>query len=135
MSHSSKLAYHFSAKDNTHSPVHFLCDVIEIEIPDSGEDDADGEEEQSRYRNAAVVALFGLAELACAVIGIQLMLRSAHRDEGEHDVAEHKPDADERALAADVEHAGEQRHQDACDEEGVGQDLQIDRRAVDQKAL
>ena len=78
---------------------------------------------------------FGRAELTRAVIGIPLMLHSAHGDEEKHHISEDKSDAKERTLVADIHHARKKGHQYTRNEESVRQDLDIYRRSVREKAL
>jgi len=87
-----------------------LC-VIKCCVPNNRKDDSNEKEDKSCHKNTAVVMLFGLTELACAVIGISLVPRSAHWDKGEHNISEYESDADERTLAADVHHTRKKRHQ------------------------
>ena len=79
--------------------------------------------------------LFGFAELARTVIGVFLVFHSAHRNEGEHNVSENESDPKERAFAADVQHAGKQRHQYAGNEESIREDLDVYRSPVREEAL
>ena len=76
--------------------------IIKFYIPNSRKDDSNGQEDKARYQNTAVVLLFSLAELTLAVIGISLVLRSAHRDKSEHSVPQNVANAYQRALAADI---------------------------------
>ena len=115
-------------------PVSFLY-VIELYAPNNRKDDSNEEEEKSRDKNAAVIPLFCLADLTRAVIGVELMSGSAHGDECEHDVSENEPDTDERTLSADEEHSRDECHQNARHKEGIRQDLEIDCRAIREKAL
>lgn len=96
-----------------------LC-VIKIYVPNNRQDNSNEKEEQSRYKNTAVISLLGLAELTRAVIRISLVLGSAHRDKGEYDISENKSDAYECPLATDVQHACKKRHQYARNEESIG---------------
>lgn len=88
-------------------------------VPNSRKDDTNEKENKSRYKNMAVVALFGRTKLTLTVIGIFLVPCSSHRDKGKHNVSEDESDADQCTLAADVQHAREKRHQYARDEERV----------------
>ena len=74
----------------------------------------------------SLTLLFALAELACTVIGIALLLCSAHRNKGEHNIPENKSDTYEGTLATDVQHAREKRHQHARNEERIRQNLDVD---------
>ena len=94
--------------------------VIELYAPNSRENDSNEKEEKSRYKNAAVILLFGLTELPLPIIGIELVSGSSHGKEGEHNVSENESDTYECTLTADVQHAREKRHQYARNEEGVG---------------
>ncbi len=96
-----------------------LLYLIIFYVPDNRKDDSDGKEDQSRYENTVITLLFVLAELTLAVIGISLVLCSAHREKGEHDVSKNESDTDQRALTTDVQHAGKKRHQYARDEERI----------------
>ena len=112
----------------------FLC-VIEIYVPNNRKDDSDEKEDQSRYENTAVVLLFGFAHFPLTVIGIPFVLCPSHRDKGEHHVAQYESDTDEGTFAADIQHTCKKRHQYTRNEERVGQDLDIDGRAVRKKAF
>ena len=101
-----------------HSVFHLF--VIEFHIPNNRKDSSNKKEEKSRDKNTAYLVIFGLAQLTRAVIDVFLVSGSTHRDKGQHDVSQHKSDSDQRALAADVHHAREQRHQYARNEECVG---------------
>ena len=93
--------------------------IIKFYIPNSRKDDSNGQEDKTRYQNTAVILLFGLAELTLAVIGISLVLCSAHRDKGKHGVPKYEANAYQRALAADIQHARKKRHQYAGNEERI----------------
>ena len=112
-----------------------LLYIVECHCPNNGEDDSNGKEDQPRHEDVAIAALLCLLELTGPVVGIQLMLCSAHRDKSKHDISDNKSDTYERSLAADVHHTRKQRHQYAGDEEGIRQDLNIDRHTVGEKAL
>ena len=109
--------------------------IIKDCVPNNRKDDSNEEEDKSRYKNTVIITLFGLRKLACPVIGISLLLCSAHRDKGKHSVSKNKSNSDKRTLAADKQQAREKRHQNTGDEESVRQDLDIDRNAVCEKAL
>ena len=66
--------------------------VIELYAPNSRENDSNEKEEKSRYKNAAVILLFGLTELPLPIIGIELVSGSSHGNEGEHNVSENESD-------------------------------------------
>ena len=109
--------------------------LIKFDAPNNRQNDSNGQEEESCHKDTAVLLLFGLAELTRAVVGISLVLGSTHRDKGKHDVPENEADADEGTLAADEEHSRKEGHQHPRDEEGVCQDLKIDRHAIREEAL
>ena len=109
--------------------------IIEHQVPDGGKDDSNGKEDQPRHEDVAIAALLCLLELTGPVVGIQLMLFSAHGNEGQHHVAKNEADSDECPFAADEIHGGKERHQDTCDEEGICQNLQIDRRTLGEESL
>jgi len=112
-----------------------LLDVIICFAPDNRQDDTNGQKNKSRYPNTAVVLFFGLCKLTRTVIGVSLLFCSAHGDKGKHNVSENESNSYERALTADEEHSRKERHQYARHEEGVCPDLEIDRRALGEKAL
>ena len=93
--------------------------VIKCCVPNNRKDNTNNKEDQACHKNITVVMLFGLTEFTRAVIGISLVSRSTHRDKGKHDISENEANADEGALAADIHHAREKRHQDAGDEESI----------------
>ena len=97
-----------------------LSYVIEVYVPNNGEDRSNGKEEKSGKKNTSVVVLFRLAELTLAIIGITLVPCSAHGDKGKHHVSQNKPDTYKCAFTADVQHARKKRHQYARYEERVG---------------
>ena len=109
--------------------------VIECQIPNNGKDDSNEKEDQSGHEWIAIAALLGFLKLTGTVIGIDLMSCSAHRNKGKDNISEDKSDTNEGALAADIHHAREKRHQNTRDEECVGQDLDIHRQAMGEKTL
>ena len=109
--------------------------VIEHLVPNNRKDDSNEKEDKTCYENAAGVVLFRLFELARTIIGVQLVLRSAHGDEEKHHIPENEADTDEGAFAANVHHARKEGHQNTGNEEGIGQDLDIYRSAVCKEAL
>lgn len=109
--------------------------VIELYAPNSRENDSNEKEEKSRYKNAAVILLFGLTELPLPIIGIELVSGSSHGNEGEHNVSENESDTYECSFAADEEHSRKKSHQNTCDKERVCQDLEIDCHTIREKAL
>ena len=109
--------------------------VIKFQIPDNCQDDSNDKEEKSRDKNTGIVLLFCLLELALAVVGVSLLLGSSHGDKGKEGVSKGKSDTDEGTLAADEQHTREERHQDAGNEEGIRQDLDVYRYAFREKAL
>ena len=109
--------------------------VVEGHVPDGREDDSNDQEGKTCHKNTAVVTLLGLAQLTGAVINVELVAGPSHGDERQHDVSQNEADTNEGALATDEQHARDEGHQDTRDEEGVRQDLEIDRRAVGEKAL
>ena len=109
--------------------------VIEHHIPNNRQGDSNEKENKTCYENTAGIVLFCLLELAFTVIGIQLVLRSAHGDKEKHHISEDEPNTDQCALAADIHHAREKRHQDTGDEEGIRKNLDIYRRTIREKAF
>ena len=93
--------------------------IIKDCVPNNRKDDSNEEEDKSRYKNTVIITLFGLRKLACPVIGISLLLCSAHRDKGKHDISENESDTYKRPLAADIHHARKERHQYTRDKERV----------------
>ena len=93
--------------------------VIEFRVPNNGKDDANEQEEESRPKNTAAILFLALTELTRTVIGIALVLCSAHGDKGENHVPENESNTYECTLAADVQHARKKRHQYARDEESI----------------
>ena len=112
-----------------------LSYIVEGCVPNHGQNDSDEKEDETSYENATVIVLFGFAKLPCPVVGVALLLCSSHGDKGQHHVSQNEADADKSALAADEQHAGKKRHQDARNEECVGQDLNIHRQAMGKEAL
>lgn len=93
--------------------------MIKFEVPNNCKDGSNEKEEKSCYKNTAIFLFFRLFELALAVIGISLLLRSAHGDKGQHGVSDYESDAYECAFAADIEHTRKKRHQYTRNEEGI----------------
>ena len=93
--------------------------VIKFYVPNSSKDESNDKEEKSRYKNTSAILIFSFAELTLAVIGISLVLCSAHRDKGEYDVPENESNTYKRPLAANVQHTRKKRHQYARDEKSV----------------
>ena len=52
--------------------------VIKLHIPNNRKNNTNGQERKPGDNDTAVFALFGFAELTCAVIGISFMSGSAH---------------------------------------------------------
>ena len=94
--------------------------VIECQIPNNGKDDSNEKEDQSGHEWIAIAALLGLLKLTGTVIGIDLMSCPTHGNKGKDNISEDKSDTNEGALAADIHHAREKRHQNTRDEECVG---------------
>lgn len=111
-----------------------LC-IIKCLVPNNRKDDSNEKENKSCHKNRSVIMLFGVAKLTCPVIGIFLVLFSAHRDKGERHISQNESDTDECTFAADIHHAGKQGHQDTGDEESVRQDLDIYRQTMCEKPL
>ena len=109
--------------------------VIEFRVPNNGKDDANDQEEKSRPKNTATILFLALTELTRTVIGIALVLCSAHGDKGENHVPENESNTYECTLAADVHQSRKQRHQYAGDEESVRENLDIYRQAVRKKSF
>ena len=112
----------------------FLC-VIKLYIPNNGKDGSDGKKEKSCYKNTSVITFFGLTELALTVVGISLLPCSSHRDKGKYSISKDETDADECPLAADVQQTCKKRHQYACNEESIRENLKIYRRTMHEKTL
>lgn len=109
--------------------------LIKFDTPNNRQNDSNGQEEEPCHKNTAIILLFGLTELTRAVIGVAFVLGSTHGDKGEHDVSENESDTDEGAFAADEEQARKEGHQNTRNEEGICHDLEIDCRAIGEKAL
>ena len=109
--------------------------MIEHYVPNNRKDNSNEKEDQSRYQNTTVIMLLCLAELALPIVGIALLLGSAHGDEGKDRISQNKSKTNKSTLAADIHHARKKRHQDTGDEEGIRKDLDIYRRAIREKAL
>ena len=93
--------------------------VIKFHIPNNRKDDSNDKEEKTRYKNTAVILLFGIVQLTLAVIGISLVLCSAHRNKCEHGISDHEADTDQSSLATDIQHARKKRHQYTRNEESI----------------
>ena len=109
--------------------------MIEHYVPNNRKDNSNEKEDQSRYQNTTVIMLLCLAELALPIVGIALLLGSAHGDEGKDRISQNKSETNKSTLAADIHHAGEKCHHDAGDEESVRQDLNIDRCTLAEETL
>lgn len=93
--------------------------VIKLYVPNNRKNDSNGKEEKACYKNTAVISLFSLAHLSLAVIGILLMLSSAHWDKCEHSAFKNKAYSYESAFAAYEKHSRKERHQDTRDEKRI----------------
>ena len=109
---------------------------IVFDIPDRQKDDTDDQEQKSCEQNAKVVTLFQLCHLSLAVVTELLVIGSAigHKP-CQNDVSEHVRDTDQRALAADKDHARIQGQKQTRNGKSVRQYLHIDRRTVRKEAL
>ena len=76
-----------------------------------------------------------LIELPFTVIPVSLNSCSAHGNKGKESIPEHILNTYQYTLPGDVKQSRKEGHQYARYEEGICQDLHIDRRTVGEKSL
>ena len=114
--------------------VYFLCFVKHC-IPNNRKDDSNEQEDKACYKKIAVVKLLYCIDLTFAVIDISFDFCMPHRDKKEQHSSENEAHTHKCSLAADIHQASKKRHQYTWDEESIGQNLDIYRCAMCEKAL
>ena len=109
--------------------------VIEIRVPDYRDDDADSEKYKTRNEDAAIDRQLFLGKLSLAILCVNLMICSSHRDERLNNVSKNESDPDKSALVADVQQCGKHRKEDSRNEEGVREYLNVNPDTVGEEAL